>query len=135
VQIESRGFSLIEVLIATVISVVALTCLAQLFIVASAANRASRVLTFATILARDKMEELLAGEAETESGTDFIGARGERLGGATSQPPGTAFVRHWTVSPHAGFPFESRVLTVWITPPSESIELARLVAARGGTAP
>lgn len=134
VRTESRGFSLIEVLIATTISIVALAGLAQLFIVAAAANRASRMQTFATILARDKMEELLGGEAETGSGVDFIGARGEWLG-ALPQPPGTTFIRRWSVSPQAGFTFESRVITVWITPPSEGSELARLVAARGRRSP
>lgn len=134
VRTGSRGFSLIEVLIATTIAVVALAGLAQLFILASAANRASRLRTVATILARDKMEALRADGGKAVGGTDFIGPRGEWLGDSL-QPPGTAFVRRWSVSQAAGFSLESRVLIVWITPPSGSIELARLVGAREGQAP
>ena len=54
----ARGFSLIEVLIATTILTVALTALAQLFAVATTANDSARVTTFASILAQQKMEQL-----------------------------------------------------------------------------
>jgi len=133
-RMQSRGFSLVEVLIATTIAVVAIAGLAQLFVLASAANRASRMRTLAAMLARDKMEELIATDGEVAGGADFIGPRGEWLGDS-SPPPGTAFVRRWSVSAGAGFSPESRVLSVWITPPAASTELARLVGAREGRAP
>jgi prepilin-type N-terminal cleavage/methylation domain-containing protein len=135
VRTGSRGFSLVEVLIATTIAVMALASLAQMFVLAAAANRASRTRTLATILARDKMEALLHdGESETVSGMDFIDSRGEWLGDSL-RPPGTAFVRRWSVTPVSGFLSQSRLLVVWITPGEGSIELARLVGAREGRTP
>ena len=129
-----RGFSLVEVLIATTITVVGLTGLAHLFVMASAANRAARVRTMAVMLARDKMEELLGGDTDIAGGADFIGGRGEWLGDS-SPPPGAVFVRRWSVSPGAGLPPRSRLVVVWITPPNASNELARLVGAREGRLP
>jgi prepilin-type N-terminal cleavage/methylation domain-containing protein len=131
---EARGFSLIEVLIATTITVVALTGLAHLFVLASAANRAARVRTIAVMLARDKMEELLGADAGSADGADFFNGRGEWLGDS-SPPPGAAFVRRWSVSSGAGMSPRSRLLIVWIMQPGASSELTRLVGAREGRAP
>jgi len=130
----SRGFSLVEVLIATTITVVALAGLAQLFVIAAAANRAARMRTIAVLLARDKMEELRGADDEIAGGADFMNGRGEWLGGSTP-PPGTVFVRRWSVSPGAGLPPRSRLLVVWITQSGASNELARLVGAREGRSP
>ncbi|HVQ15816.1 MAG TPA: prepilin-type N-terminal cleavage/methylation domain-containing protein [Vicinamibacterales bacterium] len=127
----ARGFSLVEVLIATTITVVGLTGLAHLFVVASAANRAARVRTMAVMLARDKMEELLGGDSDIAGGVDFIGGRGEWLGDS-SPTPGVVFVRRWSVSSGSGLPPRSRLVVVWLTPPNASNELARLVGAREG---
>lgn len=55
---RERGFSLLEVLVATTILTVALTALAQLFGVATRANDSSRATTFASVLAQQKMEQL-----------------------------------------------------------------------------
>jgi prepilin-type N-terminal cleavage/methylation domain-containing protein len=55
-----RGFSLVEVIVATGILVVALVSLAQLFTIAVGANLASRGTTDATVLAQQKIEELRA---------------------------------------------------------------------------
>ena len=128
----ARGFSLVEVLIATTITVVGLTGLAHLFVVASAANRAARVRTMAVMLARDKMEELLGSDSDIAGGADFIGGRGEWLG---DSPPGAVFVRRWSVSSGAGLPPRSRLVIVWIAAPNASNELARLVGAREGRSP
>jgi len=124
----SRGFSLIEVLIATTITIVGLAGLAHLFVLASAANRAARLRTMAVMLARDKVEELLGAETDSADGTDFVGARGEWLGDS-SPPPGTAFVRRWSVSRAPGFSARSRLLIVWIAAPGADTDLARIVAA------
>jgi len=53
-----RGFSLIEVLVATTILAVALSALAQLFAVSTKANTSARSTSFAAILAQQKMEQL-----------------------------------------------------------------------------
>ena len=59
-QIGSRGFSLLEVLVATTILVVALAGLAQLFAVATRANAGAKTTTMAAVLAQQKMEQLRA---------------------------------------------------------------------------
>src|SRR5437867_3058008 len=53
-----RGFSLIEVLIATTIMTVALVGLAQLFAVSTRSNQSAKKTTFAAVLAQQKMEQL-----------------------------------------------------------------------------
>jgi prepilin-type N-terminal cleavage/methylation domain-containing protein len=55
---SEAGFSLIEVLAATVIMTVALVSLAQLFAVSTRANYSARSNTYAALLAQQKMEQL-----------------------------------------------------------------------------
>jgi prepilin-type N-terminal cleavage/methylation domain-containing protein len=57
---SERGFSLIEVLAATVILTVALMSLAQLFAISTRANFTARSNTYAALLAQQKMEQLRA---------------------------------------------------------------------------
>lgn len=57
---DERGFSLIETLAAMTIMAVALVSLAQLFIIATTANRSAKTTTFASVLAQQKMEQLRA---------------------------------------------------------------------------
>jgi prepilin-type N-terminal cleavage/methylation domain-containing protein len=56
----ARGFSLLEVLVATTILVVGVAGLAPLFVLASRANRTARTTTVAVLLAEQKMEQLRA---------------------------------------------------------------------------
>src|SRR5258708_7912984 len=53
-----RGFSLLEVLIATSILVVGVASLAQLFTLSTRTNASARTTTFAAVLAQQKMEQL-----------------------------------------------------------------------------
>jgi type II secretory pathway pseudopilin PulG len=55
---DDAGFSLIEVLFATGLMVVALVSLAQLFALSTRANYSSKTTTYAALLARQKMEQL-----------------------------------------------------------------------------
>jgi type II secretory pathway pseudopilin PulG len=55
---SAAGFSLIEVLIATLLLATALTTLAQLFGVATRSNIDARSTTYAAVLAQQKLEEL-----------------------------------------------------------------------------
>lgn len=126
----TRGFSLIEVLIATTIVVVALAGLAQVFVIATAANNGSRARTVATILAQEKLEELLASDGDVGGGTDFIDARGQRLGDGASPPRGTTYVRHWSVEPVAQSPQGSAMLQVWVALSTSGGEAARLVGVK-----
>jgi prepilin-type N-terminal cleavage/methylation domain-containing protein len=55
---SSRGFSLVETLVATTIMTVALASLAQLFLISTKANQSARLTTNPTVLAQQKMEQL-----------------------------------------------------------------------------
>ncbi len=55
---DARGFSIIEVLMATAIMVVGVASLAQLFAVSTNSNRGAKNTTFASVLAQQKMEQL-----------------------------------------------------------------------------
>jgi hypothetical protein len=57
---DQSGFSLAEVLVASVILMVGVVALAQLFIVATTANRGARGTTTTMVLAQQKMEQLRA---------------------------------------------------------------------------
>src|SRR3954468_22280397 len=52
------GFSLLEVLVASTIMAVALTTLAQLFVMSTKANQGAKTTTYAAVLAQQKMEQL-----------------------------------------------------------------------------
>lgn len=96
---RQSGFSLIETMIAASIVIVALTGLAQLFGLAIDANQRARSRTLATLLAQEKLEELMAFEGETSDGVDFIDARGLRIAGDALPPPGTVYMRQWSADP------------------------------------
>jgi prepilin-type N-terminal cleavage/methylation domain-containing protein len=55
---SAAGFSLVEVLIATVILAVALVSLAQLFALSTRSNMSARNTTYTAVLAQQKLEEL-----------------------------------------------------------------------------
>lgn len=57
---DARGFSLMETLVATALLATGLLSVAQLFTVATDANRRARMSTCAAILAEQKMEQLRA---------------------------------------------------------------------------
>jgi prepilin-type N-terminal cleavage/methylation domain-containing protein len=57
---DARGFSLIEVLVATGILTTALVALAQMLAMSVTANTAAKNTTFATVLAEQKLEQLRA---------------------------------------------------------------------------
>ncbi|MFN0121141.1 MAG: hypothetical protein ACKV2V_11640 [Blastocatellia bacterium] len=56
----ARGFTMIEVVVASLVTLVGLLSVAQLFIVAAAFGQSSRQVTLATTLAQRRMEQLLA---------------------------------------------------------------------------
>lgn len=56
--VNTRGFSLVETLIATALLATAATALAQLFVLSTRANQIARATTIETLLAEEKMEEL-----------------------------------------------------------------------------
>jgi prepilin-type N-terminal cleavage/methylation domain-containing protein len=96
---SSDGFSLVEVLVATTLLATGLLAVAQLFAVATDANRRSRVETTAAILAEQKMEQLrgltwgfdLAGLplTDTTSNISVTPPTPTGGGGLTPSPAGT----------------------------------------------
>ena len=120
----NRGFSLIEVLLATTLTTVAAVGLAQLAGMSARVNHVARSSTLASTLASQKMEQLralawtldAAGNPVSETGLassppgalvqdtagycDYVDAAGRSLGGPPA-PIGAEFVRRWSVEPLA----------------------------------
>ena len=105
-----RGFSLLEVLVATTIVAVGVSALAQLTGIATHAQRRATQFTLGAVLAQEKMEELLAEDAGTLAPSpagaldhdvggfaDFIDAVGRSMGGSSTVPPGSAYLRRWSI--------------------------------------
>jgi hypothetical protein len=108
-SVQDDGFSLVETLVATVLLVIAVVTLAQLFAVAARSNVASRDVTYATVLAGQKLEELRALDteaiapsppgamvADTPGWVDYIDRFGQTLRGPLG-PGQTAYVRRWSI--------------------------------------
>jgi prepilin-type N-terminal cleavage/methylation domain-containing protein len=136
---SDRGFSLLEVLVAMTILAVALVALAQLVALSINATTAAHTTTLATVLARDKMEQLrsLAWDFDASglpvadprlapspadvlthnvSGfCDFVGAGGQPLGEVTTPPPGAMYVRRWSIEPLSADSAHALVLQVLVT--------------------
>ena len=128
------GFSLVEILVATGLVVVAAAALAQLFAIAIHANARARATTFTVLLAQQKMEELVAAFSQqdmsgaslgvTPAGAlgrntagycDYVDERGQSLGGGITPPPGAAYLRRWSIDPLPAYPDSTRILQVLAT--------------------
>ena len=108
---NARGFTLVETLVAISITIVALTALAQLFIIGTQADADARRASFASILATQKIEQLrslgadLAPQgtaslsADIAGACDFLDEYGRSLGTGSSPLPGTVYIRRWSVEP------------------------------------
>ena len=97
---DTRGFALLEALIAAAILATALLSLAQLIAYAIRATGAAGRMTDAALLAAQKVEELRASSwAELQPGTDA---------------PAAGFTRAWTVTPMGADPDHVMVLEVFV---------------------
>jgi type II secretory pathway pseudopilin PulG len=109
---SERGFSLLEALVATAVLATGIATLAQLAFMAMRAAERARTLSFATIVAEAKMEELRAAaagddamphspagalEANTAGFCDFLDRYGSPIAGGEDPPPNTMYVRRWSV--------------------------------------
>jgi prepilin-type N-terminal cleavage/methylation domain-containing protein len=105
-----RGFSLLEVLVATTIVAVGVSALAQLVGIAAHTQRRATQSTLSAVLAQEKIEELLAEDAGTlapspadalghdvDGFADFIDPAGHTLGGSPVAPQGSAYLRRWSI--------------------------------------
>ena len=109
-QPDERGSSLIEALLASLLLVLAIVAIAQLFAIAVSTNIEARTRTVATILASQKLEQLrvLAGVALAPGGSlaqntsgfvEHLDASGIVLGADAQRPRGTVYTRRWSIEP------------------------------------
>jgi type II secretory pathway pseudopilin PulG len=95
---SERGFSLLEVVIAAGLVAGAFAALAQVLAMSVANNLSARSGSAATVLAVQKMEQLrgLPWGARAP-GVDYLDLAGNVLGEGGESPPGTVYVRRWSV--------------------------------------
>jgi prepilin-type N-terminal cleavage/methylation domain-containing protein len=139
VMFSERGFSLLEVLVATTILAVGLAALAHLFAMSTNANKQARATTVATVLAIEKMEQLrglmwgfdnlgveLADprlavspsdslRRNTAGFCDFLDKTGQPLAEGTDPPLSTVYVRRWSIERLPADPDNVLVLQVMVT--------------------
>ncbi len=112
---SERGFSLVEILIASTILIVALLSLAQLLSLATAANGAAGRATFSAVLAAEKLEELhtLTWESvrrQAGESVDYLDRSGRPVGNAAA----AAYGRRWLIDPLPADPDNSLVIQVMV---------------------
>ena len=140
---STRGFSLVEALVATAMMAVGIAGLAQLFVVAIGANERAKHITRAAIFAQQKMEELRANGDPTPSPPDaldrnvpgffdLVAASGLPPDAAAGPPRTAVYIRRWRVGPLAADPAGTLVLQVRVTQATGGgdVRLASLMARR-----
>jgi type II secretory pathway pseudopilin PulG len=137
---QSRGFSLVETLIATTLAAGALVSLAQFVGAAAQSGSAARTRALAALMAAQKMEQIrvvpwaaLASVPATV--TEFLDASGQQRCPDADVPCGDAvFVRKWFVA-HAPFSTGILMIEVDVRPAGHGHGSATLVSARGRMTP
>ncbi len=127
-----RGFSLIEVLVATTVFITGVVSLVQILAAVTLSNMSARHVTQATVLAAQKLEELRsqartfdeAGlsasplnslQENTAGYVDYVDRFGRSLGGGAAPPEGTLYIRRWSIVPVPEHPDEAVVIHVFVT--------------------
>ena len=115
---KSRGFTLIEVLIATGLLVTVAAGAAQLFAIAIRSGVASRQQLAMTLVASRKIDDL----SERVAQNDFVIAPDGALDRATegfadvAVEGGASFQRRWMIAPAIGYPSTVVVIAVRVLP-------------------
>jgi Tfp pilus assembly protein PilV len=154
--VGTGGCSLIEVLVAMAIFMVAASGLAQLTTLATGADVQAGRTSLATVIAQQKIEELLSdpglahhvSPARTLTSSldgwfDFVDRRGRPTAAGASSAAGSGYLRRWSVEPLIDG--ASLVVQVEVTeirnataaaavPASRRTDAVRLVAATGAQA-
>lgn len=92
---RERGFTMIELMIAVLLTTIAMSGIIALFMSQNRASGVSRHTSEASALAIDKLEKLRTMDTAT-SGSDTVDAQGN-AGSAN------LFTRIWTVTPYTGY--------------------------------
>lgn len=129
---HAHGFSLVEVLISSVVLAAAVVSLVHVFVTAARANVEARDSVYAVVLASAGIEELRAVPFPQYAPPEAVAAfdvRGAPLDSADS--PDAAYLRRLTVEPLAADPTRAVVITstAWGRGSSES-RAVRLVTIR-----
>ncbi len=146
--IAASGFSLVEVLIAMGLFVTAVASLASLFALATRANIDAGDVTWATVLAAQKIEELRAApfpDRPVDRWVEYLDSRGDRLD-ATTSAGGRAYTRRWWIEPLSTASGDTMAITVVVSPyrsgddggrgsPNRPEGIARIVTLRTRRAP
>jgi type II secretory pathway pseudopilin PulG len=136
---RQNGFSLVEVTIATGILAGALATLGQMFAMSISSNRNAGTLTYGTVLAEQKIEQLRGlawafdnlGQpvsdaalspsppdtmtSNTPGWVDYIDRLGQVLDGGAAAPPKTVYTRRWAIEPLPSDPANTVVIHVLVT--------------------
>jgi len=137
---QSRGFSLVETLIATTLMAGALVWLAQFVGAAAQSGAAARTRALAALMASQKMEQIRVVPWDAVASvpapvTEFLDASGHQQCPDADAPCGNAaFVRKWSAA-HAPFSAGVLIIEVDVRPVGQRHGSATLVSARGRMTP
>lgn len=110
---DERGFSLLEILVASSIFATALLSFAQLLTLASSANDAAGRMTRAALLAAQKAEDLRASSSIA-------------LEGSGTDTPAPGFGREWSISALASDPEHVVVIEIVVRARRSTIQMFAL---------
>ena len=134
--VKAAGFSLVEVLVATVVVTVGVASLAQLIVLSARANRIATTTSVTVLLAEQKMEELLGNPAESsdQGHLDYLGQGGMSLGvegvSLGTPPQGTAYICQWSIAPLPDGSGAAIVIQVLVAPWPDAPGQSRLVSVK-----
>jgi len=129
---SARGFSLLEVLVATTIAIVAIAGLAQFAAIGATANRRARLATLAAVLAQQKMEQLRAltwafdvdGQPVTDQTSD-VSISPEQAGGTGLGPSAADSLERNTSGACDFLDGRGRWIGAGATPPAQTVYVRR----------
>ena len=137
---QSRGFSLVETLIATALMAGALASIAQFIGAAAQSGTAARTRALAALMAAQKMEEIRVASWDAiavgpPAGVEYLDRSGHARCPVVDVPCGDAvFVRRWSVTT-APFSAGIRIVEVDVRPVGKGHGSATLFTARGQMTP
>ncbi len=118
---DSRGFTLLEVMITVVILAIGLLGLASLQVMAIKGNSFGQQMTVASTLAQNQLEQLRRTTGTLVNGNDTV-----------TDQNGVAYTRTWTVTPNVPQTGASTVIITitWTGPTGQGAEATRSINIR-----